>query len=42
MHITKETRQEIAKLVALGYNKGFAKDGEGKTIIWEIQIRLDR
>lgn len=42
MHITKETRQEIANLITRGYNKGFAKEGEGKTIIWEIEIRLDR
>lgn len=42
MHITKQTRQEIANLIANGYNKGFAKDGEDNTVIWELTIKLDR
>jgi len=42
MHITKQTREEIAALVAKGYNKGFAKDGDDNTIIWELTTKLER
>lgn len=42
MHITQQTREEIAALVAKGYNKGFAKDGEGNVIIWELTITKER
>lgn len=42
MHITQKTRQEIANLVTIGYNKGFAKDGNDESIIWEITFKVDR
>lgn len=42
MHVTTKTREEIAGLITKGYNKGFAKDGEGNTIIWELTIKLER
>lgn len=41
MYINQTTRDEIARLVKLGYNKGFAKDGNDEPIIWEIIIRKD-
>ena len=42
MQITTKTREEIASLVSKGYNKGFAKDAEENTIIWELTIKLER
>ena len=42
MHITQKTREEIAKLINQGYNKGFALDGDNQYIIWEITFRVDR
>lgn len=42
MQITKKTREEIARLVALGYNKGFARDANDESVIWELTIRLER
>ena len=41
-HITHKTREEIAKLISQGYNKGFALDGEDQHVIWELIIKLDR
>lgn len=42
MQITQKTREEIAKLISQGYNKGFALDGNDEYIIWEITFRVDR
>lgn len=42
MHITQKTREEIAKLISQGYNKGFARDANDESIIWEITFRVDR
>lgn len=42
MHITTETREEVARLITNGYNKGFANDGEGNIIIWELTLKLER
>lgn len=42
MQITKKTREEIARLVSLGYNKGFARDANDEPVIWELTIKMDR
>ena len=42
MQITHKTREEIARLVSLGYNKWFARDANDESIIWEISFKVDR
>ena len=42
MHVTTKTREEIAKLITSGYNKGFAKDANDNIIIWELTLTLER